>query len=117
MSTEESPDIELVMGVSSLAGDISGSYRGLLGLTQEFYKQVFGDHLGSDAFTIVPVLLRPKSRGRLTLRSSNPLDPPVVDLNYYDHEDDLNTIVKGIKMVREVIQPFYIIPTYIFYFN
>ncbi|XP_020281968.1 glucose dehydrogenase [FAD, quinone]-like [Pseudomyrmex gracilis] len=101
-STKESPDIELVMGVSSLAGDISGSYRGLLGLSQEFYDQVFGDYLGLDAFTIVPVLLRPKSRGRLTLRSSDPLDPPVVDLNYYDHEDDLNAIVKGIKMAIEV---------------
>lgn len=101
MSEDDYPDIELVLGASSLAGDISGSYRGLLGLTEEFYEEVFGDYKGFDAFMIVPVLLRPKSRGRLTLRSNDPWDPPIVDINYYDHEDDLNTIVQAIKIVRK----------------
>lgn len=94
------PDIELVLGVSSLAGDISGSYRSLLGLTDEFYKEVYNDYKGLDSFMIVPVLLRPKSRGRLTLRSNNPWDSPIVDINYYDHKDDLNTMVQAIKIVR-----------------
>jgi len=101
MSDDDYPDIELVLGASSLAGDISGSYRSLLGLTEKFYKEVFGDYKGFDGFMIVPVLLRPKSRGRLTLRSSDPLDSPIVDLNYYGHEDDLNTMVQAIKIVRK----------------
>lgn len=95
------PDIELVLGVSSLAGDISGSYRGLLGLTDEFYEEVFSDYKGFDSFMIVPVLLRPKSRGRLTLRNNDPYNSPIVDINYYDHEDDLNTMVQAIKIVRK----------------
>jgi len=101
MSDDDYPDIELVLGASSLTGDISGSYRSLLGLTEEFYKKVFGDYKGFDSFMIVPVLLRPKSRGRLTLRNSDPLDSPIVDLNYYGHEDDLNTMVQAIKIVRK----------------
>ncbi|XP_011645474.1 glucose dehydrogenase [FAD, quinone]-like [Pogonomyrmex barbatus] len=96
------PDIELVLGASSLAGDISGSYRGLLGLTEDFYKEVYSGYEGHDSFMIVPVLLRPKSRGRITLRSANPWDPPIVDINYYDHEDDLNTMVQAIKIAIEV---------------
>ncbi|KAL5015797.1 hypothetical protein ScPMuIL_005386 [Solemya velum] len=32
-----------------------------------------------------------KSRGSLTLRSSDPLDPPIVDPNYMDHPDDIST--------------------------
>lgn len=100
MSDNDYPDIELVLGASSLAGDTSGSYRGLLGLTEEFYKEVYSDYKGFDSFMIVPVLLRPKSRGRFTLRSSDPWDSPIVDINYYDHEDDLNTMVQAIKLVR-----------------
>ncbi|KAL6262875.1 hypothetical protein P5V15_005664 [Pogonomyrmex californicus] len=96
------PDIELVLGASSLADDISGSYRGLLGLTEDFYKEVYSGYEGLDSFMIVPVLLRPKSRGRITLRSANPWDPPIVDINYYDHEDDLNTMVQAIKIAIEV---------------
>lgn len=91
--------MELVLGTSSLTGDVSGGFRGLLGLTDEFYKEVFSDYVGVDAFTIVPVLLQPKSRGRLTLRSSDPFHQPVLDINYYGHEDDLNTMVRGVRKV------------------
>lgn len=93
------PDIELVLGISALTGDISGSYRGLLGLTNEFYKEVFTGYEGYDAFSIVPVLLQPKSRGRVTLKTSDPFDRPIFETNYYDHEDDLRTMVRGIKKV------------------
>lgn len=93
------PDIELVLGISALTGDISGSYRGLLGLSDEFYREVFTGYEGFDAFSIVPILLQPKSRGRVTLKTSNPHHRPIFDINYYDHEDDLRTIVRGIKKV------------------
>ncbi|KAK9299422.1 hypothetical protein QLX08_007582 [Tetragonisca angustula] len=96
------PDIELVLGISALTGDTSGSYRGLLGLTDEFYKEVFTGYEGYDAFTIVPVLLQPKSRGTVTLRSCDPLDRPIFEINYYDHEDDLATMVRGIKKAIKV---------------
>ncbi|XP_078038472.1 glucose dehydrogenase [FAD, quinone] [Augochlora pura] len=96
------PDIELVLGISSLTGDTSGSFRGALGLSEQFYKDVFAGYEGLDAFSIVPVLLHPKSRGRVTLRSSDPLDPPIFDINYYEHQDDLDTIVRGIKKAIEV---------------
>lgn len=111
---DDYPDIELVLGVSSLTGDTSGSFRNLLGLTDEFYKEIFGDYEGLDAFTIIPVLMRPKSRGRLTLRSSNPFHWPVIDINYYDDEDDLNTMVRGIKKVITSIS--YIFPRFIIYY-
>ncbi|XP_014484988.1 PREDICTED: glucose dehydrogenase [FAD, quinone]-like [Dinoponera quadriceps] len=102
LTEDDHPDMELVLGVSALTGDVSGGFRGLLGLTDEFYKEVFAGYEGFDAFTIVPVLLQPKSRGRLTLRSSDPFHWPVLDVNYYDHEDDLNTMVRGIKKAIEV---------------
>ncbi|CAL1673724.1 unnamed protein product [Lasius platythorax] len=102
LTEDDYPDIEILLAVSSLAGDVSGIYLSLLGLTDDFHKEVFSDYEGFDAFTLVPVLLRPKSRGRLTLRSSDPLDSPIVDVNYYDHEDDLNTMVQAIKIAIEV---------------
>lgn len=95
----DAPDIELVLGISALTGDISGSYRGLLGLTDEFYKEVFDAYQGFDAFSIVPILLQPKSRGRISLRSSDPFDRAIFEINYYDHEEDLRTMVRGIRKV------------------
>jgi len=107
-----------VLGASSLAGDVSGSYRSLLGLTEEFYMEVYGDYKGFDSFMIVPVLLQPKSRGKLTLRSSDPGDSPIVDINYYGHEDDLNTMVQAIKIVSRdslrinIVFPYFTISLY-----
>lgn len=97
---DDYPDIELILGASSLIGDVPEGFRGLLGLSKEFYNEVYSAYERLDAFTIVPVLLKPKSRGRITLRSSNPLHWPILDINYYDNEDDLNTMVQGIKKVR-----------------
>ncbi|KAG7190128.1 hypothetical protein KM043_006261 [Ampulex compressa] len=96
------PDVELVLGVGALTGDVSGSYRGLLGLSDEFYKEVYTGYEGLDAFSIVPVVLYPKSRGRVTLRSGDPFQWPMIEMNYYDHEDDLNTMVRGIKKAVEI---------------
>lgn len=46
---------------------------------------------------IIPAVLRPKSRGFLTLRDNNPLSHPLIYANYYTHPDDVKIIVEGIK--------------------
>lgn len=48
--------------------------------------------------------LRPKSRGRLTLRNTDPTTPPVINANYLAHEDDIGVMVKAIKLSREILK-------------
>lgn len=98
-SSADYPDIELVLGIGALTGDISGTMRSLLGLSDEFERQVFSHYKGYDAFSIVPILMRPKSRGKVSLRSKNPTDPPILEANYYERPEDLDTMVRGIKSV------------------
>ncbi|XP_043271044.1 glucose dehydrogenase [FAD, quinone]-like [Venturia canescens] len=98
----EIPDIELVLGSGSLTGDASGSLRSIYGISEEWYERVFHEYKGLDAFSIVPVLLHPKSRGRVKLRSANPFYWPVLEANYFDDQDDLDTMVRGIKKAIEV---------------
>src|SRR5206468_653001 len=41
--------------------------------------------------------------GRVTLRSSDPLDPPAINFNYFaDGDDDLKAVVDGIRFVRRI---------------
>ncbi|MBU1336033.1 MAG: choline dehydrogenase [Alphaproteobacteria bacterium] len=47
-------------------------------------------------------LQRPESVGSITLRSSNPLDKPRIDLNYFEAGADLTTMREGIKFGREL---------------
>lgn len=74
--------------------------RNMLGITKEFFMEVYRDIIGKNAFSLVPIIMRPKSRGRLQLKSRNPFQWPKMQPNYFSNEDDLNTLVEGAKMVN-----------------
>lgn len=52
--------------------------------------------------TIEVMLLTPRSRGSIRLRSVNPMDPPRITLPHLEDPDDLARFVEGYRRVREV---------------
>lgn len=96
------PDIELVMGIGAFTGDNSGFLRGVFGIPKEFADRVYGNVRGQHAFTIAPVLMRPKSRGRIFLKSRNPFNHPHLQPNFYSRREDLIVLREGIKMALKV---------------
>jgi len=48
-------------------------------------------------------VLRPKSRGSVRLASANPLDKPLIDPNFFDDPDDLETMLRGLKLMRKLM--------------
>ncbi len=55
-----------------------------------------------DAFVCRPVLLRPASRGRIRIRSTNPADPVRIQQNFLSDERDLPVLRAGLKLLRDV---------------
>ena len=53
-------------------------------------------------FTIGPTLIRPESRGHITLQSSDPFAPPSIQPRYLDSEADLRTLVEGVELACEL---------------
>jgi hypothetical protein len=53
--------------------------------------------------TIVVSLLRPLSRGSLTLKSANALDFPLINMNYLDHPLDAVALREGVRFVDEIV--------------
>jgi choline dehydrogenase-like flavoprotein len=49
-------------------------------------------------------LLRPKSRGRVTLASADPLTPPLIDPNFLAERDDVERMVRGFKLMRTILR-------------
>jgi len=57
---------------------------------------------GSSGITLNSYTVRPKSRGTVRLRSSDPKALPVIDPNFLAEPDDLKTSVEGVKISREI---------------
>ncbi len=58
--------------------------------------------VAKDGFTFHVCQLRPESRGRIGLRSADPLDDPAIHANYLSAEEDRRAIREGVKMMRKV---------------
>ncbi|MFO0996033.1 MAG: choline dehydrogenase [Alphaproteobacteria bacterium] len=58
--------------------------------------------IGQHAFTTHVDLLRPTSRGRLTLRSADPHDKPKLLVNFLATREDTAALVTSVKLVREI---------------
>lgn len=49
-------------------------------------------------------VLRPKSTGSVGLQSNDPSAPPRIDPNILGHDDDVETLLTGYRMARNIIQ-------------
>ena len=48
--------------------------------------------------------MNPTARGDIKLRSSNPLDLPLINPNFFSNSDDLNLIIESVKLARKVVR-------------
>ena len=55
-----------------------------------------------NAFSILPGVVRPMSRGWIRLASSDPSARPLVNPNYLSAPSDLDRLVQGVEMAREI---------------
>jgi choline dehydrogenase len=53
-------------------------------------------------FSVGIVALQPRSVGRLTLRSTDPLEPPDIDYALLSDPDDLRVLVEGVRQMRRI---------------
>ena len=95
------PDIQL--NLISLTPAIDGGlvYRRSLNLNDQTYEK-YKPLAFQEGFFILPVLLHPKSRGQVSLRSRDPADPPIIDPNYLSHPLDLARLVRAVRFSQQL---------------
>ncbi|KMY35803.1 GMC family oxidoreductase [Pseudomonas putida] len=71
-------------------------------LSWHFNKQGLVEIGKDNAVTISTCQLNPLSRGRLTLKSSNPIDAPAIYPNYFGNERDMVAAIAAVRKVREI---------------
>ena len=62
-------------------------------------KTVFGH-----GYSCHVCLLRPKSRGSVTLAGNDPMAAPLIDPNFLAERDDMDRLLRGFKLMRGILQ-------------
>jgi choline dehydrogenase-like flavoprotein len=70
------------------------------GLVDDHLRKI---HLGA-GFSCHVCALRPFSRGDVRLKSANPKDAPAIDPNYLGDPRDLETMIRGAKIVDQILR-------------
>nr|NVI72541.1 putative glucose dehydrogenase [Cucujiformia] len=96
------PDIQFHMAPASINSDAGVKVRHVLGLTNELYNSVYRPINNKDVYTLMPLLLRPRSKGWVRLSSRNPFDAPIINANYFDDPFDIKTLVEGAKFAVKI---------------
>lgn len=95
------PDLELL----HIGGSINSDpiFQRNFGLRDDVYKIFSGLGSETNTFMVFPMVLRPKSKGRVKLRSSDPFAPPKIIPNYFSDEQDMKISIIGIRKMIDLI--------------
>ncbi|KAK9871985.1 hypothetical protein WA026_015230 [Henosepilachna vigintioctopunctata] len=95
------PDIQFHFAPSSINSD-GLQVKKITGLRDSIYNTVYKPLRDAETWTILPLLLRPKSTGWVRLRSSDFRVHPDINPNYFTHKEDVLTLIEGIRLALNV---------------
>ena len=73
------PDIQYHINSAAPYSDYGAFLYKIFGFAPGWWNPYYSPHYAKDAVTILPIVVHPKSRGRLWLQSNSPYDPPLID--------------------------------------
>lgn len=76
----------------------------LLGYDDALAKSIIDANQDADILFVLLILLNPKSAGEIRLKSADPFDFPIIDAQYFADVEDVNTLVRGVRLTHKFLQ-------------
>ncbi|XP_012527094.2 glucose dehydrogenase [FAD, quinone] [Monomorium pharaonis] len=94
------PDVQLIFSGFSDYGILSSNLYGIeSSIINGLYANITED---IQAFGIFPLLLRPRSKGFIKLKSADPHEAPVIIPNYFEDLRDLQVLVESVRFIESM---------------
>jgi choline dehydrogenase-like flavoprotein len=92
------PDIEFHFVAGTPASDGCAFIRYNEGIKDHIWRDYYRPLVGKNTWQVIPMLLRPLSRGTIRLASTDPYAKPIIDPKYFSNIQDLNVLIEGTKI-------------------
>jgi choline dehydrogenase-like flavoprotein len=92
------PDLQFYVAPFNYGID-SETADNFINYNQSVWQEEFGGRQET-GFMFLLAVLRPKSRGSVTLATNDVKDAPIIDPQYLTHEDDLRVLIEGAKFIK-----------------
>jgi len=75
-----------------------------IGISPDYSTDIYdlSTYSRRDGYGILSILIRPKSRGFIGLKSSDPMDSPLIQPNLLSEPDDLGVLIKGMRKSMDI---------------
>ncbi|CAL8111194.1 unnamed protein product [Orchesella dallaii] len=98
------PDVQIIVcGVSAgenFPSEIARGFGMKKTLWQDYYEHAIGYH----SFFLIVSGARPRARGYIRLKNTDPMSPTRIQPNYFDNEHDVKIMVEGIKTAVAIVE-------------
>ncbi|XP_059159186.1 alcohol dehydrogenase [acceptor]-like isoform X1 [Physella acuta] len=92
------PDLQI-----HIASILSGSQNQPYGYHDSVKSQMTPRDGQQYGFMFLPTLLRPESKGTITLRSKDPFDYPFISANYLVKQEDIDLLIRGVEECEKIL--------------
>ncbi|KOX67656.1 Glucose dehydrogenase [acceptor] [Melipona quadrifasciata] len=96
--SDDYPDMQFHFAPSSINSDGGDQIKKILGLRDRVYNTMYKPLNHAETWSILPLLLRPRSSGWVRLKSKNPLVQPDINPNYFTHREDMDVLIEGVRI-------------------
>lgn len=97
------PDLQLMALPLGITKDAGAHLHKLFGILPNIWNNYFHSLSYENMITILPIVLHPKSKGTVELASSDYRDKPLIDPKYLSNEDDIEVLIKGIRIIQKLL--------------
>ncbi|KZC09315.1 Glucose dehydrogenase [acceptor] [Dufourea novaeangliae] len=98
----DNPDIQIFLAAITDNTDGGLFVKRTCNVNNEFYGRMYENILYKHAYGAIPLLLRPRSKGYIKLRSKDVHQHPTIVPNYFHDPHDLDILVEGAKFVYKM---------------
>lgn len=96
------PDLELLFLNGAFGSD--STIKLTFGLNDTLYDRVYKQIEQENTCLILPMIMKPKSKGWIELKDNNPFRYPAIYPNYFADKRDLDVVVKGVRLCERFLE-------------